>query len=261
MSFPEYIDINGFEYSKGAITPVKISLSTEYTFTVLINGSPYTEVACSGSDLEYFAIGHMLSNNIIKTIDDIREVIINEEKKELNIVTDMNEGMLERLLSVKFIASGCGQAGKVADTAIINTNLTTLEALTVINTMKDFLHYSNEHKVAHGTHSCALYYVKGEKIAYFEDIGRHNAVDKSIGFALKNSLDLKDKMIVSTGRISSEIVHKSINAGIPVIISRSSTTSLGYELALKHNVILIGRVKASSFIIYNGKNFIINDKL
>jgi FdhD protein len=257
MSFPEFMDIDGFQYSDSVINPVKISLSTEYTFTVLINGSPYTEVACSGSDLEYFAIGHLLSNNIIKTKDDVLNVVIDEDKKELNIITDLNEGMLERLLSVKFIASGCGQAGKVAKSAVINTTLPVLGAATVIEIMTNFLHYSNEHKYAHGSHSCALYSVKGEMIAFFEDIGRHNAVDKSIGYAMKNSMDLRDKIVVSTGRISSEIVHKSINAGLPAIISRSSTTSLGYELAYKHNVILIGRVRRTGFLIYHGKDYIL----
>jgi FdhD protein len=257
MSFPEFIDIEGFEFSKGLINQAKISLSTEYNFTVRINGSPYTEIACSGSDLEYFAIGHMLSNNIIKTKDDIREVIIDEDKKEINIITDLNDGMLERLLSIKFIASGCGQAGKVAKTAVINKVLPTLEASTVINTMVNFLHYSSEHKYAHGSHSSALYTLNGEMTAFFEDIGRHNAIDKAVGFSIKNSLTLRDKMIVSTGRISSEIVHKSINAGIPVILSRSSTTSLGYELAVKHNLILIGRIRPSRFIIYHGRNNIL----
>jgi FdhD protein len=256
MSLPEFIEVKGFEYSKGVINPVTIPLSTEYTFSLRINGSPYTEIACSGSDLEYFAIGHLLSNNIIKLKDDVQDIIIDENKKEINIITDLNERMLERLLTVKFIASGCGQAGNVGNSAAINTTLPKLEASIIINTMKEFLHYSNEHKIAHGSHSCALYSINGEMIAYFEDIGRHNAVDKSIGFAVKNTMDLYDKMIVSTGRFSSEIVHKSVNAGVPAIISRSSTTSLGFELAVKHNVILIGRVKANSFIIYNGNDFI-----
>ncbi len=98
MGLPEYYDIQAFEYLKGAINPVKISLSTEYTFTLHINGSPYTEVASSGSDMEEFAIGHLLSNGIIRSRDDIADIIIDESKKEINIVTDLNEKMLERLL-------------------------------------------------------------------------------------------------------------------------------------------------------------------
>jgi FdhD protein len=256
MPLPEFIDVKGFEYSKGSLNPLTISLSTEYAFSVRINGSPYTEIACSGSDLEYFAIGHLLSNNIISSKDDVRDIVIDEDNKEINIITDLSERMLERLLSVKFIASGCGQASKSVDPAAIITSHPVLNASIILESMKTFLHHSDHQNSAHGAHSCALYSVNGRMIAYFEDIGRHNAVDKSIGFAIKNTLDLHDKMIVSTGRISSEIVHKSINAGVPAVISRSSTTSLGYELAVKHNLILIGRVKATGFLIYNGKDYI-----
>jgi FdhD protein len=256
MSLSEYYNIHGYEFSKNSINPINISLSSEYIFTVSINGSPYAEIACSGSGMEDFAIGHLLSNNIIKTKKDILNIIINEDSKEINIITDTNEEMLERLLSVKFIASGCAQAGKVRNTATVNTSLPEISATVIISSLHALLHHTQHYNLTHGAHSSAIYSVKGEMTAYFEDIGRHNAVDKAIGFALRNEIDLKDKMVVSTGRLSSEIVHKSINAGIPAIITRSSTTTLGYELAVKHNVILVGRVKRTGFVIYNGKDSI-----
>jgi FdhD protein len=257
MPLPEYNTIHAHEFSDGSLNPVEISLSTEFAFTVLINGSPYAEIACSGSDLEYFAIGHMLANDIIVSKNDIADIVIDEDKKQINIITDMNDIILERLLSVKFIASGCGQANKVEDSGIRIPVLPGIKSSVIIKNMHSFLRHSNNYHLTHGAHSSAIYSINGELTAYFEDIGRHNAIDKAIGFAVKNEISFSDKMIVSTGRLSSDIVHKSIVAGVPAVVSRSSTTTLGYEMAAKHNLILIGRVKPKGFVIYNGNENIL----
>ncbi|MFH0974506.1 MAG: formate dehydrogenase accessory sulfurtransferase FdhD [Spirochaetota bacterium] len=254
MPLPEYKDIDVNKYSRGRIKPFTIPLSSEYTFTMHINGTPYAEIACSGSGMEEFAIGHLLSNSIIRSNDDIREVVIDENGKEINIITGPNAKIPEKTLPVKFIASAGGKTRKGINSDLINTILPIVKASTIIKIMDKFVNHSNLHDLTHGVHSSGLYSADGEMLAFYDDIGRHNAVDKSLGFAIKNSINLHDKMIILTGRLASEIVYKAINAGVPVIISRASTTTRGFELAVKHNIILIGRVRTNSFIIFNGKD-------
>lgn len=88
------------------------------------------------------------------------------------------------------------------------------------------LTYSREHEATHGVHSAALYSHAGERLVFFDEIGRHNAIDKVIGYAAINGLTIEDKMICSTGRISREIAFKFINARAPVLITRASPTTL-----------------------------------
>jgi FdhD protein len=256
MALPDYTEINVFQYSKGEIKQVKFPLSFEYAFTMHINSNPYAEVACSGSGIEDFAIGHLLSNSIISSKNDIRDVAIDENKKEINIITGPNAKIPEKNQPVKFIASAGGKTRKGVNSDLINTALPEVKASTIVKIMSEFVNHSDLHDLTHGVHSSGLYTADGEMLAFYDDIGRHNAVDKSLGFAIKNSINLHDKMIVLTGRLASEIVSKVINAGVPVIISRASTTTRGFELAVKHNIIMIGRVRESSFIIFNGKEFI-----
>lgn len=256
MALPDCREIQVFKYVDGTITSIKISLSCEYVFTVRINGSPYSEVACSGSGIKDFAVGYMFSNNIISLKNDILDISIDESRKEINITTDLNEKILNKLLSIKFVASGCGQGSKIINDELTNINLPTLNASLIIKIMSEFIHHSDIHKLTHGVHSSALYSIKGEMIAFYDDIGRHNAIDKLIGFSVQKSILLDDKIMVSTGRLASEIVLKAINARIPVIISMASTTTRGFELASKYNIILIGRARGSSFIVFNGNEYV-----
>ena len=102
-----------------------------------------------------------------------------------------------------------------------------------------------------------LYSLDGERIVFFDDIGRHNAMDKVIGHAALNGISLEDKMICSTGRISSEIAFKIITAGAPVLISRASPTTLGVELLRRYNILSIIRAVGRRFFVVNGKDSIL----
>ena len=104
-------------------------------------------------------------------------------------------------------------------------------------------------RITGGIHSAALCTPEG--VVYFcEDIGRHNAVDKIIGLCLKNSVTIEDKILVTSGRISSEILVKTAKLGIPILISRAAPTTLSIELADKLGITLIGFVRGRRFNVY-----------
>ncbi len=106
-------------------------------------------------------------------------------------------------------------------------------------------------------HSAALSSTEGKIITFFDEIGRHNAIDKVLGYALLEDIDLRKNIILTTGRVSSEIVIKLINASAGTIISRASPTSLSYELANTHGVTMIGRVRSGYFCVFSGHENVI----
>ena len=114
-------------------------------------------------------------------------------------------------------------------------------------TMRDA---QNSYKISGGIHAAALFNESGKLITLQEDIGRHNAIDKVIGYCLLRNLPLKDHILIATGRASHEMVTKSIIAEIPIVISVSAATALAADIAQKYNVTLIGYIRSNRMIIY-----------
>lgn len=251
--WPAYGEFPAVEYSSGRFEPIRANLSMEYSITLSINGSPYIIIACSGSDLREMAVGHLISEGIVVSPGEIRDVVFNPAVPEINVVTDMNERILDSLMRLRRMPSGCGQGAGAIDAGIVARKTPVkIDASTVLSSMKEFLNYSKIHKLTRGVHGAALYSAKGEMIVFFEEIGRHNAVDKVLGHALLGGIDLADKLVLTTGRISSEIIIKLLHTASSTIISRASPTSLSCELAARYGMTMIGRVRAGGFCVFNG---------
>jgi FdhD protein len=122
--------------------------------------------------------------------------------------------------------------------------------------MMEFLRTSELHKKTGGVHSAALYTADGEKIVFFDEIGRHSAIDKVIGYAASKSLDLDRTMILSTGRMPSEILSKVLAAGAPAIVSKASPTNVAVEMAREGGIVMIGNVRGRRLRVYNGREHI-----
>jgi FdhD protein len=166
---------------------------------------------------------------------------------------------MERLFRVHTISSGCGQGGpsyaaKAKDK--LETSPPSVQAGVIIGCVTELLRTSELHKKMGGVHSAALYSTDGKRIVFFNEIGRHNAVDKLIGYAVRNSLPLGEAMLLSTGRLSSEILSKAVAAKIPVVISKASPTSLSVELASQSGIVMIGNVRGRKFRVYNGREHV-----
>lgn len=250
---PVYREYEAWEYSSGSFTLIPARVSMEYSLNLLINQNSYLTIACSGSDLGELAVGHLFSEGIIHSLDEIAGIDVDDSFPSVNITAIESEQMIEKLLRIRSIPSGCGSQGigehQCSDRFISHIQL---RAEIVLPLMKEFLNFSEHHKITRGVHSAALYTTEGERLSFFDEIGRHNAVDKVLGDALLRQIPLQDKILASTGRISGEIVVKALNARIPVVISRSQPTSISIDLARTHGLVLIGRVRATSFAVFNG---------
>ena len=254
MALPESITIATDEFSGNEMRRVDVTVSAEYLVTVKLNNNPYVSIACSGSDMEFLAVGHLISEGIVSSIKDIKKIDIDENSLEINISLVNNDELLERLFRIHSIASGCGHGRSfgIENEMPGIANLPEIEAETITSCMKRFLKSSELHMLTRGVHSAALYRNDGEEMVFFDEIGRHNAVDKILGFAAKNNIALSNTMILSTGRVSSEIIYKMVFSSAPVIVSKSSPTSLSIELAKKHNIMMIAKVRGNTFCIFQG---------
>jgi len=245
------------EYAEGRIRHVVIPLSMEYTVAISINGSPYAAIACSGSDLREMVLGHLVSEGFVRSMADIREMNFDKENMLIDAVLAPDMRIQEKLQKVRRI-SACGKGhAEITRTKSDDHAPLRIGAETVISVMDVFLNRSQLRTQTWGVHSAALASMEGEIIAFYDEIGRHNAVDKVLGYALLNGIDLHKNAILTTGRISSEIITKLINASSKMLISRATPTSLSRELAGEHGITMIGRVRSGYFCIFSGHENVI----
>lgn len=255
---PTFQNVVLHEYREGVLACVSLPFSTEYAVLLKINGSPYVTMACSGNFLQEHITGYLITEGIISGTDQIERMDIDEADLTVNAVLINDRIIADKLERIKTISAAGGRGKKnLPSEDLIRRSLPEVRACVILQSMSEFLTYSREHEATHGVHGAALYSLAGERLVFFDEIGRHNAIDKIIGYAAMNKLSLEDKMICSTGRISSEIAFKFINARAPVLITRASPTTMSVGLLRHYNILSIVRAINGRFYVVNGKESIV----
>lgn len=258
MTLPTYTNVTIHEYKENRFTEEEILISAEYPVTLMINGSPYTTFSCSGTELESYARGHLTTEGIIKGPSDIQSIEIDETNLTIDVRLIHNVEISEKLNRIKTLTAAGGRSRKeLPGKELIRKNLPSVSADVILKCINEFLTYSKERDLTSGVHGSALYTLNGEMLAFFNDIGRHNAIDKTIGYAVMNNISFEDIMIFSSGRISSEIALKIINSHTPILVSRASPTTYSMQLLKDYNIITISRILDGCFYVINGKEQII----
>jgi FdhD protein len=223
----------------------------EVALTISLHSKPLANIACAGNYLDELAIGFLKSERIIASLDEIEKIEVEAQQNSVNVILKNRKDFSETF--VKNIASS-GARGKSVNTdlllplkASVEFNIKTKVALEL---MEELLEKSLLHNETHGTH-CSSLAQNGKIVALREDIGRHNTIDMLGGYALLQKINLSNAIILTTGRISSEIVYKVWNLGIPAIISHSAPTTKAIELLNKANIMLIGYVRGGRMNIYS----------
>jgi FdhD protein len=235
-------------------------VSDEIPLTIHLDGKELLTLLCSPESLKEFSAGFLYSAGIIKSINDINTITIDSQRwishVELKNKTEAAQFMFKRMYT-----SGCGRGVLFYNTLDllhrrkINSNLK-IHSAKITELMASFQNSSTAFKQTGGVHSCAL--SDGENILIFkEDIGRHNALDKVIGEALFKGLDMRDFVVLTSGRVSSEIVLKAGKTRSPFLISRSAPTDQAVKLSKDLNLTLIGFVRGERMNVYAGQERII----
>jgi len=225
----------------------------EISFEIFINGKKFISLSSLPSNLIQLAIGFLFTEGLILKKSEIKKVTFKESTYQINFEAEVSEDRIKAFYKTGEKTSGCGStlSAKMNDELPFHFTKVVIDCHSLTELLKKFQKKSDLFLQTGGVHSAAI--VKDYRFVYFaEDIGRHNAVDKVIGMAVEDSYDFAGGFLLSSGRISSEIVKKAIRMKIPMIISQSATTSEAVNLAWKYKIILIGFARAKRFNIYTG---------
>src|SRR6186713_3574875 len=241
---------------------IETSVTVERALTIFLNSQEIVTAMTIGDYPEYLAIGYLLNQNMLLPNDTITAVDYDEDLAVV-VVRTKRKTNYEKKLKKKVQTSGCAQGTvfgdlmeALDDIKLPDAELRTswLYALTnKINTTPSL------YLEAGAIHGCVLA-VEDRPLVYMEDVGRHNAVDKIAGWMFKHRVRPDDKIFYTTGRLTSEMVIKTVRMGIPILVSRSGFTAWGVELARKANLTLIGRARGKRFVALSGQERIVFDQ-
>lgn len=218
-----------------------------------VNEMDMADLVCSPQAYQELAIGYLLSENILNDYQDLRKLECDEQQQMVNVFTD-NPWVRRKDAAFHQVNScaGRGQQGLQTDTEGIdpvdveNVYFSPEQIFAMVAEME---RRGGTFHLTGGTHSAALG-CQGRLLVSYEDIGRHNAVDKVFGYAFLNQIPLDDKCLVLSGRIASEILLKAARRHIPLVISRSAATGLAVELAEELGITIVGFTRGDRFNVY-----------
>jgi FdhD protein len=240
-------------FTKEGRSDAELAVAKEFLFTIFLNDRELATILCSPGNLRYLAVGFLASEGIIKGKDEIKKMETDDWLGTAHIEIEGGSAIDDSFFAKRLIASGCGGAAtfySLADAATPKVESTMkISPDEVFALVSQFQHSSQLYLATHGVHSAALADRK-ELLIFSEDIGRHNAIDKIFGKCILEDIPTSDRIIISSGRISSEISHKVAKRGVPFIIALSAPTSLGLKTADKMGITLIGSVRGKRMNVY-----------
>lgn len=244
----------------GASERIEDTLVAESPLTIFFNDQELVTLLCTFEHVDELAAGFLRSEGFLKSAADIESVKVNQDEAAVYVTSRKKALIAEQTFMKRYITTGCGKGTSfyhLAD-AVINPVETTLrvKAEQVMQLMIQAQRMSDLFKTTGGVHSSAI--CNTEEILFFrEDIGRHNSVDKLIGRCFFDGVPMDDKILLTTGRISSEILIKSAKLGVPVLVSRSAPTDLAVQHAGELGVTIAGFVRNQRMNVYTSPERII----
>jgi FdhD protein len=242
--------------------PVEIRVPVERALTLYLNAQEIVTMMTINDYPEYLALGYLLNQNMLKPTDVVTEVDYDDDLQVVVVRTEHGTNF-EQKLKKKTLTSGCAQGTAFGDL---------MESIEDIELPQSPLRHSWIYQMTHeintkpslyltagAIHGCVLCF-EGTPICYMEDVGRHNAVDKIAGWMFRHGVSAADKIFYTTGRLTSEMVIKTVRMGIPILVSRSGFTTWGVDLARQAGLVLIGRAKGKRFIALSGAERLIFDQ-
>jgi FdhD protein len=228
-------------------------VAREFPLTIILNDRELVTLLCTPKDLKYLAVGFLVSEGLLTGKDDIKKLVMDETRGVARVETVEDKTSADEVFK-RFISSGCGRgasfysAADVQNQARIESSLR-VSMRDILARVTEFQHHSKVYRATGGVHSAALCDTKSLLI-FSEDIGRHNAIDKIFGQCLLEDIPTNDRIVITSGRISSEILLKVARRNVPIIVSKSAPTDLGVKLANDLGITLLGFVRGKRMNAY-----------
>ena len=250
----QQVDILKMDVSQKKGSRVKDCVAEEKPLHLFLNGKSYATIFCTPSNLKELAVGHLIAEGIAKSIDEIQKVEVEEGvcRIKFSPTIDLQKRLQLQKHYERVILSACGSKGFFNPTLRIPRvkNELTVEAQMVLNCVSRLNTMAETFRKTGGVHAAAIFKADGNCVAFAEDIGRHNAVDKVLGMALIAKRDLGDCFITLTGRLTGDIVMKSARMKMPILASIAAAIDSGIAVARKANLTLIGFARGHRMNIY-----------
>ena len=229
--------------------------AAERALTIYLDRREIVTVMTLGTQPELLTLGWLINQRLVNHVDDIQSIQVSWETDSVAVTTRGAISGLDEKLSRKTVTTGCGQGAMYGDmmAGIYQTCLQApdIDQSRIYQLLKNLNRHNEVYRCAGAVHGCAL--CEGTDIKRFvEDVGRHNAVDAIAGYMALHAIHGGDKIFYTTGRLTSEMVIKTTQMNIPIILSRSGATHMGLMLARQVGVTLIARAKGRHFLVYTG---------
>jgi len=257
------VDIVRVDVSAGKAQKTTDYVAEEKPLHIFLNRTRYVTVFCSPSNLKELAVGHAISEGVVKSIEEIEGTDLKEEEEVCRINLKPDIKLDERLkLSKHFsrvIFSACGSRTPYQPTLgllRIESDLN-VKAETVSNGVNRLNFMAETFRKTGGVHVGAIYKSDGTLVAFAEDIGRHNAVDKVIGACALKGIELGECFLALSGRLTGDIVLKAARVGLPIVASLAAAIDSGITIASDANLTLVGFVRGKRMNIYTYPNRIL----
>lgn len=243
-------------FKNGEMESVEDKIVTEFPVTVKINEEEFVTMVCSPQYIEDMVIGYLASEGVIREYKDIKNIWVQEKEGYVHVTIDKLNPYFQNLQNKRYITSCCGASRQ--GFVFINDALTAkkMNGISVELSIKDCFQLMNKlqqsaatFQETGGVHNAAICDKNGFMLSRM-DIGRHNALDKLYGYCLKHHISIRDKVVVFSGRISSEILLKVAKIGCEVVLSKSAPTELALNLAEELGITTVGFIRNDSLNIY-----------
>ena len=236
-------------YNGGGFQLTDVPVVQEAPFTLYVNGQELVVLLCTPSKLEALAIGFLAFEGIIQGLEDIRRLTVEDlfGYADVRLISDFVPPRR------RVHTSGCGGGitfSLETHGSAAQSDNATVDPASLFLLIRELYRVAHAYRESRGIHAAAL--AEGEKLLIVtEDVGRHNAIDKVCGEAMLRGIPTAGKILLATGRISSEMLRKGAHMGTPIVVSRTSATTLSVDLAKRLGLTLIGYVREDSFYVYS----------
>ncbi len=250
------------ERGERAATPI----AAEYALTIYLDKREIVTLMTMAAAPEALVLGYLRNQRLIEDIGEIAAVQVDWETDAAAVTTRGGAHDVAALMQRRTVTTGCGQGTMFGDLlhSVEQARLPEagrLACSTLLRLLDNVRQHDSVYKQAGAVHGCALADGEGNILLFVEDVGRHNAVDAIAGTMWLEEITGTDKIFYTTGRLTSEMVIKAAQMGIPFLVSRSGLTQMGYEIAQRLGLTMIGRAHGGRYLLYTGEQRFVRDQL
>ncbi|HCE09271.1 MAG TPA: sulfurtransferase FdhD [Oxalobacteraceae bacterium] len=240
----------------------RLSIPAERPLTIYLDKRELVTLMTLGGAPEALTLGYLRNQRLLRSIEDIASIQVDWDVDAVAVTTRFGVPDIEERTSKRVVTTGCGQGSVFGglmdevDNIVLPTDAR-LKQSTLYGIVDTIRTNQSIYKQAGSVHGCALFSAAGDMLYFVEDVGRHNAVDSIAGKMWLDEVDGSDKLFYTTGRLTSEMVIKGAQMGIPFLLSRSGTTQMGHAVAHKLGMTLLARCTGKHFLLLSGKDRLI----